>query len=297
MGITGDKVRQLWLPFVILAVLILAISWVLAGVIYPDDIRGEEGGVPPAGRDTPTRTQAETAAAISPTAAARTVEASASPPTSTVDLQNCTYTRYHWRENPDSWLIENIIVASLSFTRPEALEILSDEATAERTRLLQEFFAALLNTLRGADAAAVQKPLIQASDWLNAHPANAEITQAEREEALELVLILEGYNNGEIGPGHCPDEEPTPTPLPSLTPTPTETPTRTPLTTFRPSATPTEFGGGGGGPKPSNTPAPTDTSPPGPTATTPPPPPPTATLPPTPTKPPDTPPPPPSPTP
>jgi hypothetical protein len=283
MSVTGDKVRQLWLPFVILAVLILAISWVLAGVIYPNDIRGGEGANPPAGRETPTHTQAEAAAPTSPGAATPAVGTRTAPPTGTVDLQNCTYTRHHWRENPETWMIENIIVASLTFTRPEAIEILSDQGTAERTRLLQEFFAALLNTLKGADARVVQEALIQASDWLNAHPAGAELSSAEREEAQELVLILEGYNNGEIGPGHCPDEAPTPTPLPSLTPTPTETPTRAPLMTFRPSATPTEIGGGGGGPpKPSNTPAPTDT-PPGPVATNtlpPPPTPPSATIPP-----------------
>jgi hypothetical protein len=190
-------------------------------------------------------------------------------------------------------MIENVVIASLNFTKAQAVVILSSDDPAPATALLQEFFAALLNTLKGADTSAIDTALIEASDWLNAHPAGVELSQAELEQAEGLIQTLGDYNTGFIGPGHCPDEPLTPTPVSSPTGTATATPTIRPIQTFKPSPTATESGGGsgsGGDGEPTEPPAATNTSPPPPPPTnTLPPPPPTNTPeppPPTPTEPP-----------
>jgi hypothetical protein len=308
MSVSSEKVRQLWLPFLILALIVLAASWILASVIYPNNIRGEEAGQVIPGERTPTLQT--TGTPTSPATTAQVINVEPSPTTGTADLKNCTYTRYYWLEHPDSWMIENVIIASLSFTKDQALEILSTEVQstgAETTEdgsslqgdlvtpLLQELFAALLNTLKGAAAGAVEPVLIEASDWLNAHPADVEISQAEREQAQDLIQSLADYNNGFTGPGHCADEPVTPTPIASPTATPTETPTPTPIRTLKPAPTATDFddddNGGGGGSEPTDPPSATD--PPPPTDEPPPPPPPTDPPPPPPTSAPTKPPPPP----
>jgi hypothetical protein len=191
------------------------------------------------------------------------------PPSPSSD--NCTYSYHYWRSHPDAWLIENIVIGSLSYDQAQAIAILESNELDARTLLLQQFFAALLNSLSGTDAAAVQGTLVQASDWISAHPSESLISEADRAQALTLTQTLTDYNIGVSGPGHCPDEPFTPTPV--STPTPTQTPTRTPapISTRRP-VTPTNDngggGGGGGGPTKAPTePQPTDqpTEPPNPT--------------------------------
>lgn len=270
MNISGNRIRQVWLPFLILAAVILASSWVLAGVIYPNDLTRDVG--------LPLTSPSPTPAVPSFTPALSRPTVTNTPLLTTTQIpsssRNCTYSIHFWRDNPDAWMIENVVIGRLAFGKNEAIDILTRQPEDETTALLQEFFAALLNTLKGADSEAVEEALIQASDWLSAHPQGVELSQSERDRAHALAQALSDYNNGFSGPGHCSDEPPTPTPLPSLTPTPTDTPTATPLFTRRPSATPTLVERK---PKPTTSPVPTDTPPP-------PPPPPTDTpLPPTPT--------------
>lgn len=274
MNFSGNKLRQVWLPFLILAAVILASSWVLAGVIYPNE-PSPDGVEFPTIAPTTFMTPSSTPALTTPTATSVSLQTSPTNPSPIhPSTRNCTYTTHFWRDNPDAWMIENVVIGRLAFNKSEAIDILTRQAEDETTALLQEFFAALLNTLKGADSEAVEESLIQASDWLSAHPPGVELSQSERDQAKSLAQALSEYNNGVNGPGHCSDEPPTPTPLPSLTPTPTETPTATPLFTRRPSATPTLEERE---PKPTKPPTPTDTPPP------PPPPSPTDTLPPPPT--------------
>lgn len=260
MNLSGNKFRQLWLPFLVLAVLILATSWMLAGVIYPNNL--QENPV-----DSPTNpvsfltTATFTDSVTHPTVTRSLTSGASTPASFPTTTRNCTYSTHYWRANPNAWMIENVVIGRLVFSKDEAIDILDRQPEDEVTALLQQFFTALLNTLKGANADAVETALIQTSDWLSAHPEGVDLSQFERNQANALTQALSEYNNGAIGPGHCADEPPTPTPLPSLTPTSTNTPTQTPLITRRPSATPTSEEGGA---KPTKPPAPTDTPPPPP---------------------------------
>jgi hypothetical protein len=69
----------------------------------------------------------------------------------------------------------------------------------------------------------------------------------ERDRASELVQHLMNYNNGLTGPGHCPDEPPTPTVLSSRTPTATKTLVFGSNHVSLASLTPLPPDGGGGG--------------------------------------------------
>ena len=61
MGLSGYKIRQLWLPFLILAVVILAISWILAGVVNPSNVQGNDEQPVTPERSTPTDSPTATA--------------------------------------------------------------------------------------------------------------------------------------------------------------------------------------------------------------------------------------------
>jgi hypothetical protein len=265
MGLTSNKIRRLWLPSLLILLVILTLSLLLSSLIYPNNIQGNSPAPTTPGLSTPTPT-ATTALPLEVTATISTNQAGAPSQVPTNSPVNCTYTITHWQNNPQAWLIENVVIGNNSFTKAEAIAILEAEAQNEKTALLQQFFAALLNTLKGADSKDIESTLIQASDWINSHTAGLEISEADREQALLLAQNLLVYNIGGLGPGHCPDEPVTPTPTATATPTATQTPTVTPIRTLTsPTAVPPER-------KPTATapgPAPTDapTNPPQPTNT------------------------------
>ncbi len=255
MNFRGNNIRQLWLPFLILAVVILAVTWIVAGVIYPRNTQGNEPL--PTTTNQVTSTAAFTVTPTRQTDPTSTMTSGVTTPSSTA-IYNCTYTIHFWQSNPDIWMIENIVIGDLSFTKADAIAILEVVDPDPATRLIQQFFAALLNSLKGADSSTINRTMELASDWLTRHPPGENLNQAERQEAESLAAELEAYNTGEIGPGHCADEPFTPTPIATLTPTITITPTRRPISTGAPSAaspTPTKDKDDGDKPKPTKPPA------------------------------------------
>jgi hypothetical protein len=256
MGFQANKFRRLWLPFAILAVIVLIVGWILAGVVYPKNVQGDDQSL--ATSDLPTLSASPTeipTSTLTPIASP-TVDASI---TSATPSGSCTYSINYWRTHPDAWLIENIILGNLSYTKAEAIDILNLEHPNPTERLLGEFFTALLNSLNGADSTEIDAIMIAARDWLILHPLAIDLTEAEILEAETYTGQLQAFNIGLSGPGPCSDEPVTPTP--SVTFTPQATETNTPAFPV-PSSSPTPTKSSGGRPKP------TSTSPPaGPTNT------------------------------
>lgn len=71
--------------------------------------------------------------------------------------------------------------------------------------LAHQYMAAKLNVLDGASAPAeVGAALSGAEALFSSLPAgSAALTSAQRSQALAWASLLDGYNNGLIGPGHC----------------------------------------------------------------------------------------------
>ena len=268
MIFTSDKVRRLWLPSLVILLVILILSWLVSSLFYPANIQGNS--LEPTTQSTPTASPIVTIP-IAQAATATMVTVIANTPTlASNSTVNCTYTTTYWRINPEAWLIENVVIGNNSFTKAEAIEILETAAQDEKTALLQQFFAALLNTLKGADARDIEPILLNASDWINGHSTGMAISATDQQQALLFTQTLFEYNNGGLGPGHCSDEPVTPTPTPTSTPTATLTPTVTPIRTLRtPTDIPTQRKPTKPAPteKPTDQPQPTDIPEPQPTKT------------------------------
>lgn len=284
MSFFSDKVRKYWFPFIILMIIVLAAAWILAGVIYPNNVQGIDQDLAPTIPATPSQTPtSSTTPSPTPTVTSTPTDdgATATP------TKDCTYSAYYWYTNPDAWLIENLLLGNLSYTKEQAIEIMALEDPTPTEKLMGQFFAALLNILNGADSSEIDQTMIKARDWLILRPHGIDLSEAQIAEIEGYTQELQDYNEGLTGPGACPDEPRTPTPGPTdtLTPTLTNTPGAQPYFT----ATPTQSSGGR--PRPTNTqppPPPTNTPPPAPSNT--PAPTPTTVVPPTPapTKPPPT---------
>lgn len=230
------------------------------------------GPVSPTQDRSVTAVATNTPAELPPIASAQAMSASAqaAPLRATTDELNCTYTGYYWQSHPELWLTDNIIIGRLSYTKEDALAIISGENLDATSNTLREFFAAILNILKGADPSAIEKEIIQISDWLNAHPPGLKLSELESEQSLLLADMLADYNGGEIGPGPCEDEPSTPTPSATFTEMPTATSTSQP---FLPSPTPTATektrSGGPDLPEEPPTPTPVPTTPAPPATATP----------------------------
>ena len=284
MSFYSDKVRKYWFPFIILMIIVVAVGWVLAGVISPSNVQGNDLFLPTPNPPTATTRPTSTSTA-SPTVVITSTATSFAP--TPTPAYNCTYSAYYRSTNPDSWMIENLLLGNLSYTKMEAIEIMALENPTPTERLMGQFFAALLNTLKGADSSEIDAVIVKARDWLILRPHGVDLSQAEIQEIESYTEQLEAFNNGLIGPGQCSDEPVTPVPSATDTPEPTATNTQGPDQPFF-TATPTRSSGGGK-PRPTDTQAPppqaTNTPQPQPT-NTPRPQPPTPTSPPPPTNPP-----------
>lgn len=264
MGLNSDKVRRLWLPSLVILLVILTISWLVSSLFYPADIQGSSPE--PVMQASPTIVPILTVTSAHTATKTITTGNLNTPTLGTTPTTNCTYTPTYWRLNPNAWLIENVVIGNNSYTKAEAIEILESPAEDEKTALLQQFFAALLNTLKGADSRDIEPTLLDAGNWINDHSTGLAVSDTERQQAAQYTQTLFEYNIGGLGPGHCPDEPVTPTPTPTSTPTSTPTFTVTPIRTLTtPTDVPTERRPTE--PKPTDAPTDAPTDQPGPTDT------------------------------
>ena len=151
---------------------------------------------------------------------------------------NCTYTMGYWKNHPEAWPVESIAIGGITHTQAQAIAILKTAPRGDATYILaHQLIAAKLNILNGADPSAVETSVGDADNWLGAHPLGSDPSNPARAQGITLAAILDDYNQGRIGPGHCDDAVAAPTP--THTPTPTDTTTPTPTHTPTDTATPT----------------------------------------------------------
>lgn len=121
-----------------------------------------------------------------------------------VPENNCTYPLEFWRSKPTDWP-EHVTVGEVTYSREEMREIfmVADEDPA--IDLLKHLYTTFLNILHGADMTSVEEVILDANTWLSLNPPGSPLSEFNQRRGVELVSLLEGYNNGVFGPGACPD--------------------------------------------------------------------------------------------
>ena len=208
--------------------------------------------------DTPTPTDTPIKLREDAPTPTETPTATATPtPTDTPEPQGCTYSMGYWKNNPEAWPVEEIIIGEATYSKAEAIEILETPPKGDATYLLtQQLIPAILNTENGADETAITDIVVEAEAWLLDNPLGSAPEGEPHDVGIAFAETLEEFNEGLIGPGLCEDEiismEPkspedptqtptkTPTSTNTSTPTDTATPTATQTSTSTPSNTPTE---------------------------------------------------------
>lgn len=116
----------------------------------------------------------------------------------------CTYTQGYWKNHPYDWPTDQLSL----FTMHEAMLLLWSPPKGGNAYIIlaHQYIAAELNMLNGASSPeVVQDAWEDARDLLSAYEDKGTIPKksSDRDDAIDLASILDAYNNGEIGPGHC----------------------------------------------------------------------------------------------
>jgi hypothetical protein len=138
--------------------------------------------------------------------------------------QGCTLTPGYWKThshrgpapNDTAWLnLGDVDGDGISEGADERFSLLSGDATYYQVLwtvpqgnvyyiLAHAYIAAKLNLLDGASSTpAVDAAISFAANFFATKAPSSSLTKAQKNEVIAKALILDNYNNGVIGPGHC----------------------------------------------------------------------------------------------
>jgi hypothetical protein len=129
---------------------------------------------------------------------------------------DCSLTQGFWKNHEEAWPVEELILGGTTYTKAQLLAILMTPPRGDATYILvDQLIAAKLNIASGADPTAIADTIVAADAWLAANPLGSKPTGAAREAGVALAALLDDYNNGVTGPGHCAEASPSPSPTPT----------------------------------------------------------------------------------
>lgn len=124
---------------------------------------------------------------------------------------DCTLTQGYWKNHPEEWPVESLMVGNVEYSKSELLAIFDTAPSGDASYILaHQQIAALLNVANGAGAPAeIAQALDDADAWMIAN-ADADgrlgygvTSGAAHGQATQIATALDEYNNGNVGPGHC----------------------------------------------------------------------------------------------
>jgi hypothetical protein len=119
-------------------------------------------------------------------------------------IPNCTYPMHYWQERPEEWPAE-IVLGGRALGKEEARILLNSTEVDVQTQLSQQVYTAFLNILAGSNYTVIERVLLNAAAWLDDNPPGSQVSELSRNEGNYMAQVIGHYNQGEIGPGLCPD--------------------------------------------------------------------------------------------
>jgi hypothetical protein len=121
--------------------------------------------------------------------------------------RNCTNGRMYWRNHPGIWRpVLSLTLGNVTYTKSQLLDILDEQAEGNGLLMLaHQIIAVELNLSHGADPKDVEDALAEAHllvGSLVVPPIGS--AYVDPEITSPVTQVMDDYNNGVIGPGHCP---------------------------------------------------------------------------------------------
>lgn len=118
---------------------------------------------------------------------------------------NCTYTQGYWKTHPEAWPVSSLTLGGMGYTKAQLLSILGEPARGNGLVILaHQLIATLLNAANGADISSVSAQVATAHAIIGAlvvPPVGGDSLPSG--STSSLTQVLDDYNNGLRGPGHC----------------------------------------------------------------------------------------------
>jgi hypothetical protein len=128
----------------------------------------------------------------------------------------CTFTIGYYKNHPDAiyplpidlgspGAAKSLTVDSLETAQDVLRQKVFGSPSNGITKLYAQLLAARLSILHGADESDVASIILLANDFLAEHDYQdwKKLSNSDKQTALVLHEILDNFNNGIIGPGHC----------------------------------------------------------------------------------------------
>lgn len=119
--------------------------------------------------------------------------------------ENCTYTQGYWKTHFAEWPVTSLTLGTVNYTAAELLAIFNQPAAGNKLIILaHQLIAAKLNLANGADPSAAAATIAAADALIGAlivPPIGGDNLPSS--PAVDYANLLDDYNNGLIGPGHC----------------------------------------------------------------------------------------------
>lgn len=115
----------------------------------------------------------------------------------------CTYTQGYWKTHPEAWPVTELTLGGVLYNQAELLDIFNTPVKGDKTiSLAHQLIAAKLNIANAADPTVLGTTVADADAWL---ANNGGVGSGEKNwnGGEGLKNMLDDFNNGIIGSGHC----------------------------------------------------------------------------------------------
>jgi len=123
------------------------------------------------------------------------------PSTAMPESQVCVYGLGYWKNHPDVWAVDSLILGNEIYTQAELLGLLNEPTRGDASLILaQQLIAARLNVANGAGNSTIAATIAAANTWLANYagrlPYDVSPSLPEGQQAVALANTLEQFNDG-----------------------------------------------------------------------------------------------------
>lgn len=116
----------------------------------------------------------------------------------------CTLTQGYWKNHASAWPVSELRLGDVDYDQSALLSLLGTPVRGDSSMdLAHQLIAARLNEAAGADDSAIYSSLDAADAWLRSKGGTLPLGKKSDATATELASLLDDWNNGATGPGHC----------------------------------------------------------------------------------------------
>lgn len=111
----------------------------------------------------------------------------------------------YWKNHPEAWPVERILVGGVTYTKSEAIALMGASGKGDKSYdLFKQLVATKLNLIIGNSAACISATVASADSWQATYPPGSGVkgSGAVWQTGGPLHTKLDDYNNGELCAPH-----------------------------------------------------------------------------------------------